>query len=463
MATYQTIIPISRKVWPAISLPYSAPCKGVKKYPEEGSPAFPASETREYEPRIVTITKWDPTKGTNRKWNEIKRSGVISMTPYSHRREVVENFLYMRLRDFASWKWNAVACNGIVTQQFGPEEGHTRYHEVSDIHSWTSTHSVGDGTADAVRSFNTDVEKAISTTQQAAFANAMSTFDLLTELAEARETLSFLTSKVGGAADLLAKFASTDEEAYKRGRRMNARALLRSSDKALRRLGGRWLEYRYAILPLIYSIKDVNELLAKRDSVYRTERDRATVTGSHSDEFDGSERTFLALNCDLSAKVTSVVKLGYDRGALQRVVAQTAFNPFKTGWELVPLSFVVDWFLNVGDAIASATSVNLSSQTACCTSVKRTEVYEYVLYDRTVDRSSRSDAAWNTLPARDFYYEYKRNQAVTLQRRRVESYERFLFTRPKPAIHFDPHLNWKRMLDGVALSYQPIKKLLRSL
>lgn len=463
MATYQTIIPGSRKEWPSGQLAYGGTCKGSLTYPAGASQAIPNGEAMEYEPRIVTLSKWDPTKGTHRNWTEIKQSGRISMTPYSIRREEEENFLYTRPRKFASWKRHWAACNGVPGQIFGPEIGYTTYHEVSDLRSWSGVSGYGTGTSAAVTSFNSDISDAISTTQQAAFASAMSSYDILTELMEAEETLSYLMGKVSSAADLLKKFASTDEEAFRRGRRLSTKALLRSSDKALRRLGGRWMEYRYALMPLIYSMKDVNELLGKRDSIYKTERNRINIVGGFVGEFDGSERTHLTLNSELSAKVTSVVKLGYDRGALQRVVAQTAFNPFKTGWELVPFSFVADWFLNVGDAIVSATSLNLSSQTACCTSVKRTEVYESVLYDYTVDRSAASFAAGGPFPAQNFTFEFPRATVVTLQRRRVESYERFLFTRPKPKIHFDPYLSWKRTLDGITLSYQPIKKLLRSL
>lgn len=30
-----------------------------------------------------------------------------------------------------------------------------------------------------------------------------------------------------------------------------------------------------------------------------------------------------------------------------------SFNPFLTAWELVPLSFVIDWFVNIGDFAAA--------------------------------------------------------------------------------------------------------------
>lgn len=463
MATYQTIIPGTRKEWPTGELAYGGTCQGTFQYPASTSPAIPESLTVEYDPLFAASSKSDPTKGTGRNWSLIKKSGEISMTPYSRRRETIRNELYTRERCFAAWKRHWAACEGVPGQSFGPEVGYTTYQEVSDIRSWSGVPGYGSGTATALEDFNAEISDAISTTQQAAFASAMSTYDLLTELMEAKETLSYLFSKVDGAAESLKKLASTDEEAYKRGRRMNAKALLRSSDKALRSLGGRWMEYRYAIMPLIYSFKDVNELLGTRDAVYRTERSRSFITGGFTGEYDGSEGTYITLNSELSANVVSTVKLGYDRGALQRVVAQTAFNPFKTGWELIPMSFVVDWFLNIGDAIASATSVNLASQTACCTSIKRIEAYESVLYDYTVDRSTASFAAGGPFEAQTFEFAFPRSNIVTLQRRRVESYERFLFARPKPRIHFDPYLNWKRTLDGLVLSYQPTKKLLRSL
>ena len=465
MASYNTIELISRKRWPSGSLRYGGTCSGSFTYPASESPVPPTGTMGFYMPESVSESKSDPTKGTNRNWEQIKKSGEISFTPYSVSKTRTQNFVVEKTHILAAWKRHWASCAGVPGETFGPEEGHTVYLERTHIENWIGVPGLGSAWLAQEKLFNEEISEAISTTQQAAFAQAMSTYDLLTELAEGKETLSYMLSKVGGAADALRSFAQTDEQTYRRARGMNAKTLLKSSDKAFRRLGSRWMEYRYAIMPLIFSIKDLNDLLGKSDSVYKSGRGKTDITRSvdKSAFTFPSEGMFTYKAGTMDARVSSLFKAAYDRGALQRVLSQTTFNPFKTGWELVPYSFVVDWFLNVGDAITAATALDLSSQSAGCTAIKRKIVYEISHFDNTVDRSSMSFLAAGPFPAQNFNFEYKRSVDAPLQRVTVDSYERFIFNRPAPAIHFDPFLNWKRFLDGLVLSYQPIRKLLRSL
>lgn len=466
MATYVSIGNAVSEEYPSFSIPYGGTCEGSHTIRGGNAGSLPTPVTRTYEPKIVTESIYDPTKGTNRNWEAIKRSGTISMTPYSRSKRTVEQFVVERSYRFRTWPWGYALCGNVCGGwvELGPRD---RYWVQRDhIGSLPSNIKSLGSTDSTYHNFTEEIADAIASTQQEAYANALSTFDLLTELGEGKETLSYILGKVSGASEILGKFASTDEEAYRRARGLKPKQLLLSTDKALRRLGSRWMELRYAILPLIYSIRDINELIAKRNAVYKTERSRQTIHHEYTrDQVEIPEsKVFTYTVCNLDAIVRSTVKLGYDRGALQRVLSQTAFNPFKTAWELIPYSFVVDWFLNVGDVITSQTSVNLSSQTACCTSVKRRETYEIWLYDRSSDVSSETHTAPSVCgPPRTFRYEHTRDVEQVLQRTSVESYERFLWSKPTPKLVFDPHLYWKRVIDGLVLAYQPTRKLLRSL
>lgn len=465
MASYNTITPGSRKVWPSGTVAYGGDCQGSYTYPSSSSPAIPAGVQVDYTPLHTSESVWDPTRSSRRSWSAIKKSGVISFTPYSHSRTVTENFVVKRPHEFAAWKRHWASCNGVCGQTFGPEKGITTYTENSDVQNWVGMPGLGTYWSRANADVEDQIANAISSTQQAAYANALSTFDLLTTIAESKETLTFMQSKVNEAANVLRSFAQTDETTYRRARGLSAKKLLKLSDKAFRKLGSRWLELRYALMPLIYTIQDVNSLLGKSDFVYNSERSKVRIleTTHPSDYQFPSEGIYVYMTGSFDVEVRSLVKSRYDKGALQRVLSLTAFNPYKTAWELIPYSFVVDWFLNVGDAIAAHTSIDLSTQTLGCTSIKRKLVKEIRFFDNSVDRSSASFGATDCFPAQSFTHEFRRNLDETLQRVTVESYSRSTFTKPQFGITFDPFLDWKRALDGIVLSYQPTKKLLRSL
>lgn len=464
MAFYETVTNVIDGSWPPTS--YYAPavtgCKGATLTHPGGSPgAIPSSSVRSYSPILIVRRRSEFDRKTS--FSKVKATGKIRMTPYWIRSEKTENYVVERRIHLADWRRLTGACRVktpfICAYDSGPEMFESSWTEKDHIDSLSSSTPHYRYTENS-HDHRDKVNQAIKTTQQAAFASAMSTHDILTELMEAKETFRFLFDKVKSGAESLKKFADTDPTTLKRARNKSVKSLLRSSDKALRRFGSRWMEYRYAIMPLIYSFKDVNEWLGKRDAVFKTGRDKVMVESMF--ERDALSDVCLYDKVSISTLVRSTTKVAYNRGALQRLIAQSSFNPFKTGWELVPYSFVVDWFINVGDALACATSIDLSSTRNSCTTVRESCVIETWFKDSSAVTFSKAfvhDACGNI----DVSKTYAQHVNEVIQRRTTESYRRFLYDRPKPTLSFDPYLNWKRFLDGMVLSYRPIVKLLRSL
>lgn len=425
--------------------------------------APPNGGTRTYEPIVRRLSTSDPSKGSKRNWQAIKRSGEISMTPYSRSSTVDEYFVVSREFRNVDWRRKTGTCRAVeqpvCTFDGGPEIVKATWTQNDDFHSLSDVflHSrVYSQWAD----LQSQIADAISTTQQAAFAEALSTYDILTEIMESKETLRYLSSKVGEVAESLRKFAHADEPTHKRARAMTAKQLFGHADKAFRRYGSRWMEYRYAIMPLLYSVKDIRDVMANRDAVYKSGRSRVTIDIDMDSKITSDYQTYERVFGKV--EIRSLTKVGYDSGALQRVASQIKFNPFTTAWELVPLSFVVDWLLNIGDAINSATALDFSSQRKGCTSVKRSHVGEINLWDSrdlTVHKTLKHDLCGDITVSDT----HRMNVDALLMRRTIESYDRFLYDRPAPKVVFDPFLSWKRVLDAIVLGYQPTKKLLRSL
>ena len=121
-----------------------------------------------------------------------------------------------------------------------------------------------------------------------------------------------------------------------------------------------WLQTRYGWRILVYDIQDITKLISEIDEDQRTrikertgnswqwtEDNSYTITGGHQLNYD-----------DITVHSLSV------RGSIiaDFVPARININPVATGWELITLSFVIDWFLNVGQALEALSFLLLSDQ-----------------------------------------------------------------------------------------------------
>lgn len=125
-----------------------------------------------------------------------------------------------------------------------------------------------------------------------------------------------------------------------------------------------WLEYRYGWRQLVNDFNNLNEAIrhAKLQKNRFSERSGLLQTWQTSTV---TNETWYYLN------VTKTVTDKYTLSARGSVVADIEipafqFNLLQTGWEVITLSFVVDWFVNVGKTLAAINFLVNARRYAAC-------------------------------------------------------------------------------------------------
>lgn len=122
---------------------------------------------------------------------------------------------------------------------------------------------------------------------------------------------------------------------------------------------GVWLEYRYAVMPLILTVKDALEAL-------NPARPKEKVQNFNKYKTKSTKRHIFVYNFGTLAFVSKRTEIRR-AGAAINILFQNDVAPWGTsfqdvvaaGWERVPLSFVFDWFFDVGLWLGSFRDTNL--------------------------------------------------------------------------------------------------------
>lgn len=242
--------------------------------------------------------------------------------------------------------------------------------------------------------------------------------DLLTEVAELPETLGFLGESVKQALCLT---ADLEEEARRMRKRM-------PGARFVEWFSNHWLKGRYALLPIFYSIKDIQAVLKSLDREYGRYSQKADV--------DCLLGNIQVLGCKVDiehqAVARCVMKVRYTiTSLLDSLQRALNINLFATLWELKAFSFVADWAFNIGDFIQAATGSTGATEMCTSFSVKDTSIIT-LTYNN------------DTMPAAT-------TVALNIYRREIiNPYDHigleFVLGR---------NLNWKRSVDAFALSARP--------
>jgi hypothetical protein len=142
------------------------------------------------------------------------------------------------------------------------------------------------------------------------------------------------------------------------------------------------LETRYGWRLLLYDIRDINDFIKKFDEKQRLRnKERVGALFTFDDDLSkyfpsGIVDRYLTDNRKTELNVRGRIIADF-------VPSRVILNPITTGWEVVPYSFVIDWFFNIGQALNAMSFLTLNDQYTACWS-----------YSMSVTRTASMEAIW---------------------------------------------------------------------
>jgi len=175
-----------------------------------------------------------------------------------------------------------------------------------------------------------------------------------------------------------------------------------------KRIAGHWLEYTYGWKPLLMDVFDSIEYLGDRIT---QDLDHGKLVGS-ARSVAAQKLRFPDYNFNGHVGVTNRVRFvahyRIDNGGLKIVAAQTGIaNPALLAWELLPYSFVVDWFLPVGTYLESLTTYTGFILTGGTKSVRQKATVHKDFTRNTIVGSDRT-----TISGASYHEEFRYNRTL---------------------------------------------------
>jgi len=169
---------------------------------------------------------------------------------------------------------------------------------------------------------------------------------------ECNQSISMITSSLASLSKAALSVRRMDFVSAARELRMKVLPPRVSRKKSF---ANNWLEFHFGWQPLISDIYDAAEVLnnpVKSFTIEKaTSREYVLVPPTIYDNYVAWNK-FYSINavvmCKQGARVRAITNAG-----LHSLEQWGLINPASLAWEVVPFSFVVDWFVNVGDFLRS--------------------------------------------------------------------------------------------------------------
>lgn len=258
--------------------------------------------------------------------------------------------------------------------------------------------------------------------------------DLSLVFAERKKTVNFVVDCLQGVIDVARD--------VRKGR-------VPMAIKRWRNYPDKWLAYRYGWLPMVMDAYGAVKALERaEDGTYS----RAVVTGKCYEEVASDSTApvnvtvrFGTSSSYLSYWVPGVKKTQLTHSCFYRIDATInnatylrlqdvgVTDPASTAWELIPYSFVVDWFINVGDWLGAVNALEGWNPLACSRTLVTRE---------TVEVTTQTGG---TYPVTQWFEGDKLGSTAFAFVRESDD-----FTVPTPVFSRNP-LNLTRLADGISL------------
>lgn len=266
--------------------------------------------------------------------------------------------------------------------------------------------------------------------------------NLIVDLAESRQTLQMIRN-----ATRMRKVFGDFVKQVVRGKGFKR---LSKGQARLDYVTSKWLEYRYGWMPLVYSTYDALSTLNRRAfGGSFTIRSRATERTRRVDidglgTFSSPQKKSVI---DQSARTEMVIRVKLPGG--NQLHDWTSLNPLGIAWELTPLSFVADWFVNVGDLLSAWENYAIFAN-QFQTGYQTDTLYEVVDYTWFGVTNNPVDRWPNGNPMDGSYFFTYRNKNKVI-RRMKDRVRLVALPQPEDGLRLKMKLNSNRLLDAASL------------
>lgn len=284
-------------------------------------------------------TSWSTTGSKNSQWREKIRKHQNAASYFSGSKTTLHGGYGHDFCSFRDWRYDNVTNMSYPIEQWVENTGRLIPVYVPSVPAFSSTLDQ-DARAKLYRSA----------------ANAMTAFRSLTFAGELRESLRMIANPTKALRRGVMDYFKTVKKRTRRSKRTSRKRIIRET----------YLESTYGWAPLISDIKSAGSALNRRLERYAGSYTRVSGHAEQqlwSYQTLGAEQGTLCLKRQAKYDQISSKSVRYQGEvrsvapdpvrADMRLLGVTWADVALTGWELIPWSFAIDYFTNIGDVLES--------------------------------------------------------------------------------------------------------------